>query len=124
MATVQPARILIVDDEDQIRSLLTRALRERGYDVVAVNDGAAGLEAVLTATDPYDLVVTNNCMPRMTGEELVARIRKARPGLRILHLDDLSGPPERTLPPDVPNLTKPFSVDTLVTRIEQLLLPG
>lgn len=54
-------------EEDQhpapIRALLTRALKEHGYDVVAVNDGAAGLEAVRTATDPYDLVVTNNCMP-------------------------------------------------------------
>jgi DNA-binding response OmpR family regulator len=70
MATVRPARILIVDDQDQIRALLERGLREKGYDVVALGDGAAGLEAVLTAQDPYDLVVTNNCMPRMEGEEL------------------------------------------------------
>jgi DNA-binding response OmpR family regulator len=121
MATARAARILIVDDEDQIRALLIRALGERGYEVVAVNDGQAGLEAVLTATDPYDLVVTNNCMPRMEGEELIRRIREARPRLPVLHLDDMSGSPDRTLPPNVPNITKPFEVETLVSRIEQML---
>jgi DNA-binding response OmpR family regulator len=40
---------LIDDDEDQIRALLERALRETGYEIVAVGDGAADLEAVLTA---------------------------------------------------------------------------
>jgi DNA-binding response OmpR family regulator len=121
MATVRPARILIVDDEDQIRALLERALREKGYEIVAVGDGAAGLEAVLTAQEPYDLVVTNNCMPGMEGEELIARIREARPSLPMLHLDDMSGPHQLKLPPDVPNVTKPFSLDTLVSRIEELL---
>jgi DNA-binding response OmpR family regulator len=117
----RPPRILIVDDEGQIRALLTRALLENGYEVVAVGDGAAGLEAVLTATDPYDLVVTNNCMPGMEGEELIARIRQTCPNLPILHLDDMSGPHQLKLPADVPNVTKPFRIETLVSRIEQML---
>jgi DNA-binding response OmpR family regulator len=121
MPTARTPRILIVDDEDQIRFLLVRALREKGYEVVAVSDGAAGLEAVLTATDPYDLVVTNNCMPRMEGEELIARIREARPSLPMLHLDDMSGPHQLKLPPDVPNITKPFNLDALVSLVEELL---
>jgi DNA-binding response OmpR family regulator len=121
MATVRPARILIVDDEDQIRALLTRALLANGYDVVAVSDGAAGLEAVLTAQEPYDLVVTNNCMPRMEGEEMITRIRETCPNLPILHLDDMSGSHDLSLPPDVPNITKPFHIERLVSRIEQML---
>jgi DNA-binding response OmpR family regulator len=71
--------------------------------------------AVLTAEAPYDLVVTNNCMPRMEGEELIARIREARPDLPMLHLDDVSGSHQPLLSPDVPNLTKPFNMDTLVS---------
>jgi DNA-binding response OmpR family regulator len=122
VATDQPARILIVDDEGQIQALLER-LREKGYDVVAGGGGAAGLEAVLTARDPYDLVVTNNCIPRMAGEELVARIRPARPGLPILHLDDGSDPPDLDLPADVPNIAKPFSIESLVSRIGEMLPP-
>jgi DNA-binding response OmpR family regulator len=122
MPAHHPPRILIVDDEAPIRALLSRALREKGYDVVALNDGAAGLEAVLTATDPYDLVVTNNCMPGIDGEELVARLRAARPGLPIVHLDDSSGGPDQHLPADVPNITKPFPVERLLSRIEEMLL--
>ena len=88
---------------------------------MAVGDGAAGLEAVLTAHEPYDLVVTNNCMPGMEGEELIARLREAQPRLPILHLDDGSTPHAIALPADVPNLAKPFSYDTLVEQVEQLL---
>jgi DNA-binding response OmpR family regulator len=124
VATDQPARILIVDDEVPIRALVERALREEGYDVVAVGDGVAGLDAVLTAVDPYDLVITNNCMPRMEGNELIARIRAARPGLPILHLDDGSDPPDLHLPADIPNITKPFSMETLVSQIEEMLPRG
>jgi DNA-binding response OmpR family regulator len=124
VATDQPARILIVDDEGPIRALVERALREEGYDVVAVGDGVAGLDAVLTAVDPYDLVITNNCMPRMEGNELIARIRAARPGLPILHLDDGSDPPDLHLPADIPNITKPFSMETLVSQIEEMLPRG
>ena len=124
MPTGRSPRILIVDDEASIRALLSRALREKGYDVVALNDGASGLEAVLTATDSYDLVVTNNCMPGMDGRELVARIRAARPGLPIVHLDDMSGPPDLDLPADVPNVTKPFPIESLVSRVEEMLPPA
>jgi DNA-binding response OmpR family regulator len=120
MSTERPLRILVVDDEAPIRALLARALRERGYEVVALNDGLAGLEAVLTAAEPYDLVVTNNCMPRMEGDELIARIRPVQPTLPILHLDDGSTP-DAVLPTDVPNLAKPFDYETLVDRVDQLL---
>ena len=121
MTTERALRILVVDDQAPIRALLARALQEKGYDVVALNDGLAGLEAVLTATEPYDLVVTNNCMPRMGGDELIARIRDAYPTLPILHLDDGSTP-HALLPTDVLNLTKPFTCDSMVEKVDQLLL--
>jgi two-component system, cell cycle response regulator CpdR len=121
MPTDRRARILVVDDEAGIRGLLERALRERGHDVIAVSNGQVALEAVLTADTPYDLVITNNSMPGMEGQELVARLRAARPGLPIVHLDDMSGSPHVELPADVPNITKPFPMTSLVTRIEEML---
>ena len=121
MPTDHRRRILVVDDEEGIRALLERALRERGHDVVAVNNGEVALEAVRTAETPYDLVITNNCMPGMEGQELVGRIRAAYPGLAIVHLDDVSGPPDLVLPADVPNITKPFPMTSLVSRIEEML---
>jgi len=60
-------------------------------------------------------------MPGMEGQELIARLRAARPSLAIVRLDDMSGPPDVELPADIPNLTKPFPMTSLVTRIEELL---
>jgi DNA-binding response OmpR family regulator len=121
MAGDRTPRILVVDDEPSIRALLMRILKAEGYESVALNDGLAGLDAALTAADPYDLVITNNRMPHLDGAELVAHLRAAHPDLPILHLDDLSRPGAAELPPDVPNLYKPFNVEVLLDHVERLL---
>ena len=115
------ARILIVDDEPAVRSLLRRVLVDAGHEVVGMSDGAAGLEAATTAMPRFDLVVTNNCMPHLSGEQLVARLRRQFPHQPILHLDDMSIPGPTDLPGDVPNLYKPFNPDRLLQQVEQLL---
>jgi len=122
--TAMPARIgriLVVDDDPAIRAILTRALAEEGYDVVAMNDGQAGLDAVTTADTPFDLVVTNNCMPRLSGAEMVTQLRRQFPDLPILHLDDSSRPVRFPLPGDVPNLPKPFTLDRFLAEVGRLL---
>jgi DNA-binding response OmpR family regulator len=124
MAAARASRILVVDDEPSIRALLVRVLKAEGYEAVALNDGLAGLDAALTAADPYDLVITNNRMPHLSGAELVAQLRAAHPGLPILHLDDLSRPEAAELPPDVPNLRKPFNLAALLTYVGRLLQGG
>jgi DNA-binding response OmpR family regulator len=86
-----------------------------------MNDGAAGWDAASTAEVPYDLVVTNNCMPGLSGAEMVARIRDRFPDMPILHLDDLSRLYHPPLPGDVPNLYKPFSIDRLLDEVARLL---
>ena len=114
------ARILVVDDDEGVRELVVRMLREAGYEVVAVNDGLAALEAAKTAAVPYALVITNNRMPHLSGAEMIARLRVACPGLPIIHLDDRST--TFTLPNDVPNLGKPFRVDRLLQLVATELL--
>ena len=92
------------------------ALQEVGYEVVAVRDGEAGLEAAKSAGVPYDLVVTNSYMPKMTGEQLIEHLRGLFPGLPILHLDDLShpiGPHTQTFP----TLYEPFSMRALLEAV-------
>jgi DNA-binding response OmpR family regulator len=110
------ARILVVDDDRAVRELVVRALREAGYEIVAVSDGLAALEAAETAAAPYDLVITNNRMPHLSGEEMIARLRVECPCLPIIHLDDRST--TSTLPNDVPNLEKPFDFDLLLKMVE------
>jgi CheY-like chemotaxis protein len=121
MALEQPARILVVDDHEGIRRLLERVLAGEGYEVVGLESGLAGLEAALIAERPYDLLITNNHMPGMSGSELVAHVRAAYPGLPILHLDDQSQGAVR-LPPDIPNLAKPLNIEDLLDNVRQLLM--
>ena len=83
-------RILVVDDEPMVRALIARALGDAGYEVVAVANGQAALDAARGAEAPFDLIVTNNYMPGLSGAELVAKVRQDFPQLPILHVDDVA----------------------------------
>lgn len=115
-------RILVVDDEPMVRALITRALTDAGYEVVAVANGRAALDAARGAEVGFDLIVTNNYMPGLNGPELIARVREDFPSLPILHIDDISRRrAEQSLPDDVPTVYKPFSVATLREAVRKLL---
>jgi CheY-like chemotaxis protein len=113
-------RILVVDDEPMVRALIARVLTDEGYEVVAVADGRAALDAARGAE--FDMIVTNNYMPGLSGPELIARVRQDFPRLPILHIDDI-GRRGRVpdLPGDVPTVYKPFSVETLREAVRKLL---
>jgi CheY-like chemotaxis protein len=115
-------RILVVDDEPMVRALIARALTDEGYEVTAVANGQAALEVARGAQIEFDLIVTNNYMPGLTGPELIARIRQDFPSLPILHIDDISRKRAvQSLPEDVPTVFKPFSVAALQAAVRALL---
>lgn len=66
-------RILLVDDDIELTAMLAQYLQQEGFDVDAVHDGEAGIEAV--AAQPYSLVVLDIMMPRVSGIEALRRIR-------------------------------------------------
>jgi DNA-binding response OmpR family regulator len=115
-------RILVVDDEPMVRALIARALTDAGFEVVAVANGRAALDAARGAQAGFDLIITNNYMPGLNGAELIARVREDFPNLPILHVDDVTRrgriPP---LPSDVPTIYKPFSVAALRAAVRDLL---
>jgi CheY-like chemotaxis protein len=117
-----PSRILVVDDEPMVRALIARALTDEGYEVVAVANGKAALDAAQGAEAEFDLIITNNYMPGLNGAELIARVREDFPILPILHIDDITRrggiPP---LPADIPTIYKPFSIAALRTAVAELL---
>src|SRR5580658_4153118 len=80
--TGAPRRILVADDEACIRLLLTEVLAHFGYDVDAAEDGAAAWEALQAR--PYDLLITDHNMPKITGLELVRNLRSARMALPVV----------------------------------------
>jgi DNA-binding NtrC family response regulator len=75
-------RILIVDDEDGMRRLLSRVLTREGYDTVAVGSGAEALR--LVANEHFDLVVTDIKMPEMDGLQLLAELKEYEPSLLVI----------------------------------------
>lgn len=82
-------RILVVDDEEAIRSFAERVLRDASYQVTVA---PGGLEALKIAQEqgPFDLFVLDVVMPRMTGDEVAATIRRSDPDAKILYFTGFS----------------------------------
>ena len=78
-------RVLVVDDEPMIRQISRRTLEACGY---RVTEAASGLEAIelLSHGTPLDLLIADLDMPELTGDEMVRRIRAARPDLKVLYV--------------------------------------
>jgi CheY-like chemotaxis protein len=117
-------RILVVDDEAMIRTLVGRALRKAGYEVEEAEDGLAGWERFSTAILHFDLVVTDSRLPHMSGPELAERLRQSDPALPIINLSgshDDRTTRNYSFPPNVPTLSKPFQLSRLVTLVRELL---
>ncbi|MBK5237799.1 MAG: response regulator transcription factor [Actinomycetales bacterium] len=115
-------RILIVDDEPNIRDLLTTSLRFAGFAVQAVGNGAAAISAVL-AEEP-DLIVLDVMLPDMNGFSVTKRLRTAGYTAPILFLTAKDDTQDKITGLTVGGddyVTKPFSLDEIVARIKAIL---
>jgi len=112
-------RIMVVDDEDGVRKLMTRLLTRAGYDVIAVASGAEALEAA-SNEDPVDLVVSDIVMPGMKGTEMARRMRERQPDLSVLFV---TGYPQEDLSfrDGERVLFKPFKQQELLDEVERCL---
>jgi PAS domain S-box-containing protein len=109
-------RILAVDDDSLVLMNTVAMLEELGHNVVEARSGHEALEVL--ESQPIDLLITDQGMPRMTGAELAAKAHSSRPGLPIIIATgyaELSDGKARTLP----RLPKPFSQEDLVSAIAE-----
>ncbi|MBZ0270537.1 response regulator [bacterium] len=108
-------RILIADDEAGIRELYRIVLSPLGYEIVAVHDGLAALEAL--RRQPFDLVVLDMQMPRMDGRETLKNVLEMRTDQKIIIVSGGLCPEQRAQAPagisDIIYLTKPFVLGDL-----------
>jgi CheY-like chemotaxis protein len=81
---VSTPRVLVVDDDDAVRSFVARALQEAGYDVVSASDGRDALK-VVDGQARFDVCVLDLMMPGMTGDELGCKLRARDPDAKILY---------------------------------------
>ena len=117
-----PARILIVDDEPFIRSLIRDSLETKDYETGLAANGEEALDEL--ARCRYDLVISDVVMPEMEGLELLKRIRKGYPGLRVIILTGFSrehGISDFLLCGANEYLTKPFQITELLDTVEKVL---
>ena len=82
-------RILIIDDEAQIRTLLRRALEIEGHDVVEAEDGISGVR--IQQEQPCDLVITDILMPEQEGLGCIMELRRLDPSVRIIAISGATG---------------------------------
>jgi two-component system, cell cycle sensor histidine kinase and response regulator CckA len=116
--------VLVVDDEEGLRSLVCRTLRAEGYGTLEAAHGAEALEVMEKSAEPVDLVVTDVVMPGMDGRELGRRLTQRWPTLPILYISayDVNDIFRRGSPrSSAPFLQKPFPAEGLITRVQQLL---
>jgi len=82
--TQNKQRILLVDDDDELRTALTKLLERNGYTVVAKHDAEAALAYIRASDAPPDLVVTDVLMPGMKGTTLLPLLKRDFPGLPVI----------------------------------------
>jgi CheY-like chemotaxis protein len=116
--------ILVVEDEEVVRTLTQRVLESHGYAVHAFGSGREALERVEGLAGPLDLLVTDVVMPDMNGRELAGRLAKSRPDTAVLYVSGYTNEAivqHGVLVRGVYFLQKPFAPDALTRKVRQVL---
>lgn len=113
--------LLVVEDEEMVRQMLTSCLQTCGYTVLEAADGAAALAICENLKEKLDLLVTDSVMPRMSGRELALRVRSIYAGIPVLlmsgHMEDVA----QDLADGVDFLQKPAKPSDLTRKVRQIL---
>jgi signal transduction histidine kinase len=116
--------VLVVEDENNLRSLMALALNRQGYKTLEAANGEEGLLLFDRHKQEINLIVTDVVMPRMTGFELIDLLSPLYPRMKVIYI---SGYPEnadlqkRNLNPETNFIQKPFSLEDLAVRVRKIL---
>ena len=115
--------VLLVEDEDQVRKLASRILRDHGYIVLEARDGREGLSVCEAHRGTIDLLVSDVVMPELGGRELAERILTMRPDIKVLfmsgHTQDVIL--KEGVKAGTPFLQKPFAPADLAHKVREVL---
>ena len=116
--------VLVVEDDPLVLEVVTRLVREGGYDTIPARDGREAWGILQRSTRPIDLVLADVVLPHMSGTELAAHVVASQPALPVILMsayapDDLA---RRGLVLSHGHLlTKPFTPDELLSLVQRLL---
>ncbi len=116
-------RILLAEDDNDMRRFLVKALEKAGYHVTHFDNGASAYERL--QEEPFSLLLTDIVMPEMDGIELARRATEIDPDLKIMFITGFAAValnPDSDAPRDAKVVSKPFHLRDLVNEIEKMLI--
>ncbi len=116
------ARIILAEDDNDMRRFLAKALANAGYEVVSYDNGKSAYERL--REEPFTLLLTDIVMPEMDGIELARRATQLDPDLKVMFITGFAAValnPDSQAPKEAKVLPKPFHLRDLVREVEKLL---
>jgi CheY-like chemotaxis protein len=116
--------VLIVEDEESVRTMMARTLELEGYRILEASDGQEALELVEGRKEAVDLIITDLAMPQLNGRELADRVGRSRPDLPVLFISGYTDDEmvrRGLIEPNKPFMSKPFTPEVLAAKVRALL---
>jgi two-component system cell cycle response regulator CpdR len=115
-------RILLAEDDEDMRRFLAKALENAGYQVVSFDNGLSAYERL--REEPFNLLLTDIVMPQMDGIELARKAAELDPDLKIMFITGFAAVAlnaDLEAPKDAKILSKPFHLRDLVSEVSRLI---
>ena len=115
-------KILLAEDDTDMRRFLVKALQTAGYDVISYDNGLSAYQRL--REEPFELLLTDIVMPEMDGIELARRATELDPEIKVMFITGFAAValnPDNHAPKDARVLSKPFHLRDLVNEVQRLL---
>src|SRR5918998_134877 len=115
-------KILLAEDDNDMRRFLVKALQNAGYDVASFDNGLSAYNRL--REEPFELLLTDIVMPEMDGIELARRATELDPDIKVMFITGFAAValnPDSKAPKEAKVLSKPFHLRDLVNEVEKLL---
>mgnify|MGYP000894274166 CR=1 FL=1 len=119
---VNPMKILLAEDDNDMRRFLVKALQNAGYDVISFDNGLSAYNRL--REEPFELLLTDIVMPEMDGIELARRATELDPDIKVMFITGFAAValnPDNNAPKQAKILSKPFHLRDLVSEVQRLL---
>ena len=115
-------KILLAEDDNDMRRFLAKALENAGFNVSSYDNGASAYNRL--REEPFELLLTDIVMPEMDGIELARRATELDPDIKVMFITGFAAValnPDNRAPRDAKILSKPFHLRDLVNEVEKML---
>jgi two-component system, cell cycle response regulator CpdR len=115
-------KILLAEDDNDMRRFLAKALQNAGYAVVSFDNGLSAYNRL--REEPFELLLTDIVMPEMDGIELARRATELDPDIKVMFITGFAAValnPDNNAPPQAKVLSKPFHLKDLVAEVQRML---